>query len=109
MKYDVSEDIFAYEPIPVPKTDSDGNCIGYDYPPVMPITVSGSDDLRKKSFPNEIGCSADPNDVAGFQASLDVINSNRNIKTSGLSPIGKDECDATRQVESALSQSVPKE
>lgn len=106
MKYDVSEDIFAYEPMPIPKTDADGNCIGYDYPPVMPTNVFGSNELRKKTFPNEIGCSADPENVAGFQSALDVINANRNTKTSGLSPIGKDEADATCQVDTALRQNI---
>lgn len=100
--------IYAYEPKPVPKFDSDGNIIGYDYPQVMPCTLAESEDLRVKSYPNEIGCSADPNDVQGFQSALDIINANRNTKTSGLSSIGKDECDATRQVSDAISK-LPKE
>ena len=97
------DDIFAYEPKPIPLLDADGNIIGYDYPKVLPCTLEESDDLRVKSFPNELGCSADPKDVQGFQATLDVVNANRNTKTSGLSPIGKDECDATRQVSDAFS------
>lgn len=101
--FSFKDDFYAYEPKPVPVFDVDGNVIKYDYPIVSPCTLEQSDDLRVKSFPNELGCSADPSDVQGFQATLDVINQNRNTKTSGLSPIGKDECDATRQVSDALS------
>lgn len=100
---DYSIGCYAYEPKPIPKTDSDGNIIGYVYPQVLPCTLAESEDLRVKSYPNELGCSADPNDVQGFQATLDIINANRNTKTSGLSPIGKDECDATRQVSESVS------
>lgn len=101
---DYSFGCYAYEPKPVPKLDRDGNIVGYDYPQVLPCTLAESEELRVKSYPNELGCSADPNDVQGFQAALDVINANRNTKTSGLSPIGKDECDATRQVSEACSK-----
>lgn len=106
MNYDVSDAVYSYEPKPVPKYDPDGNIIGYDFPQVMPCNLEASEELRVKSFPNELGCSADPENVQGFQQTLDIINSNRNIKTSGLSPIGKDECDATRQVSEALKASV---
>lgn len=106
MMYCIEEALYAYEPKPVPQLDSSGNIISYSYPAVLPCTLSHSDELRVKSYPNELGCSADPDDVQGFAATLDVINSNRNLKTSGLSPIGKDECDATRQVSNALSHSV---
>lgn len=94
---------YSYEPKPVPKTDADGNIIGYDFPQVLPCTLAQSDDLRVKSFPNELGCTADSDNVSGFSATLDIINKHRNVKTSGLSPIGDDDCGMMSTVADAVN------
>ena len=46
---DYSIGCYAYEPKPIPKTDSDGNIIGYDYPQVLPCTLAESEEFRVKS------------------------------------------------------------
>ena len=96
---------FTFEPKPVPRTDRDGNVVGYDYPDVMPCTLYESDDLRVKRFPNEKGCTADPSNVQGFQETLKIINEHRNTRTSGLSEIGNDACGMMEYVESVVRNS----
>lgn len=94
---------YVYEPKPIPITDSEGNVIGYEYPPVIPCPLVDSEDKRVKSFPNELGCTADRDNVAGFSAAVDVINAHRNTKTSGLSPVGQDDCGMMAEISSTIN------
>lgn len=96
---------YAYEPVSVPEYDADGNIIGYYFPKVMPCTLDESETLRIHSSPNELGASADPSNVDGFGAAVEIINANRNLKTSGLSPVGQDDANMMQQVSEALKVS----
>lgn len=100
---------YYYQPLSTPIFDDDKNIIGYEYPRVMPCTLKESDSLREKPFPNEKGCSADPSNVDGFAATLKIIDENRNVKTSGMSPVGQDDCGMMNEVSQALSKSKQNE
>lgn len=96
---------YAYEPVSVPEYDADGNIIGYHFPKVLPCTLDDSESLRTHTSPNELGASADPSNVDGFGAAVEIINANRNLKTSGLSPVGQDDANMMQQVSAALKDS----
>lgn len=99
---------YFYEPKKIPVVDKEGNVIGYDCPPVQCRPLAETDSLRVKSFPNELGCSANPENVEGFQATLEILNAHRNTRTSGLSAIGSDDCGMMAAVDHYIRVSQPK-
>ena len=105
MDVNFADGVYFYEPKQTPVLNDNGEIIGYESPLVTPCTLRESEDLRVKSAPNELGCSADPDNVQGFAATLDIINANRNTKTSGLSPVGQDDCGMMSEVSDAIKKS----
>ena len=84
--------VYAYEPIGEPVFDDYNNIIAYKQPLYSPVPYVKTEDLRRHNYPNELGCSADPKNVSGFAATVEVINASRNMRTSGISQIGADDC-----------------
>lgn len=93
---------YPYEPKQAPVFDSLGNVIRYESLPAVPLTLAQSDEIRVKSYPNELGLTADKENPQGFASLLDLINAHRNIKTSGVSIIGQDTCGLMSAVGEAL-------
>jgi hypothetical protein len=83
--------LLYYEPKRVPEMDNDGNIIGYKNPAAFALPLSQSNLLREKTAPAELGLSADPENVQGFRATLDMINSYRNVKSDCFEVFGCDD------------------
>lgn len=83
--------LLYYEPKRVPELDNDGNIIGYKNPAAFALPLSQSTILREKTAPAEFGLSADPENVQGFRATLDMINNFHNVKCDDFEVFGCDD------------------
>ena len=82
-----------FEPKKTPELDSSGCIIGYNSPRVFACSLKDSDGIREKVFPNELGMSADPNNITGFRALVDLINQNRNLSGNPIFFTGADDAE----------------
>ena len=86
-----------FEPKPVPVLDDAGNVVDYTLPKLCCMPFKQAEQFRQKIWPNELGMSADPNNVEGFRVLVDLINQNRNLRGNGIVELNSDDASAVLQ------------